>query len=81
VARLFGPVPLISRGNSLRYPLDSMLGGPLRLSEHCGEESCTVGNRTRAIHPVSVVILTQLTQLPPHNTRVINQVARDGRGL
>jgi hypothetical protein len=43
-----------SRGKNLRYPLIKRLGGPKSRSGRCREESCTNGNRTRAVQSVSL---------------------------
>jgi hypothetical protein len=44
----------LSPGKEPRYPMDMRLGGPQSRSRRCRKEkSYTVGNRSRAVHPVA----------------------------
>jgi hypothetical protein len=52
----FTPLPLYTRGKSLRYPLDGRLGGPQSQSGRCREEKNLfplLGIEPPAVHPVS----------------------------
>jgi hypothetical protein len=47
----FTPLPLYSRGKSLRYPLDRRLGGPQSRSGRSGEEKILHPTKTRNSDP------------------------------